>query len=72
MSVAYVAFTLPVNLLLYANYGFTGPSRPHNPSIIDVLGPWPERLLLIVPLAGLALFIVLAPSLTWRRLQPLS
>lgn len=71
-SMAYVAFTLPVNLLLNANYGFTGPSKPHNPSIIDVLGPWPERLLLIVPLAALAMFIVLAPWLIWRRLRPLS
>lgn len=71
-STAHAAFTLPVNVLLNANYGFTSPSKPHNPSITDMLGPRPARLLLIVWLAALALFIAPASWLIWRRLPPLS
>jgi hypothetical integral membrane protein (TIGR02206 family) len=66
-SASYVALTLPVNLLLGSNYGFTGQSRPLNPSIVDLLGPWPARLLLIVPLAALAMLVVLLPWLVARR-----
>jgi len=46
----YLLAILPVNLLLGANYGFVGNSTPETPSIVDVLGPWPERLLVIVSL----------------------
>ncbi len=67
-SAGYVALTLPVNLMLGSNYGFTGPSRPLNPSIVDLLGPWPERLLIIVPLAALAMLLALLPWLIARRL----
>lgn len=67
-SAAYVALVLPVNLLLGSNYGFTGKSKPLNPSIVDLLGPWPERLLIIVPLAALAMLVALLPWLIALRL----
>lgn len=67
-AVSYVALVLPVNIAVGANYGFVGPSKPLHPSIVDLLGPWPERLLLIVPLAALAMFIALAPWLVAARL----
>lgn len=67
-SIAYVAAVLPVDLLLGANYGFVGPSKPLNPSIVDLLGPWPQRLLIIVPLAALAMLVALLPWLAARRL----
>lgn len=60
-SAAYVAAVLPVNLLLGANYGFIGRSKPLNVSIVDWLGPWPERLLIIVPLAALAMLVAMLP-----------
>ena len=62
-SAAYVAVVLPIDILLGANYGFVGKSRPLNPSIVDLLGPWPERLLIIVPLAALAMLLALLPWL---------
>lgn len=65
-AATYVAVVLPVNLLLAANYGFLGKSKPLNPSIVDWLGPWPERLLIIAPLAALAMFVVLLPWLAAR------
>lgn len=68
-SAAYVAVVLPIDILLGANYGFVGKSRPLNPSIVDLLGPWPERLLVIVPLAALAMLLALLPWLLARRLS---
>lgn len=65
-SAAYVAVVLPVNLMTGANYGFAGKSKPLNPSIVDLLGPWPERLLIIVPLAALAMAVVMVPW-GWRQ-----
>ena len=67
-SALYVATVLPIDLLLGANYGFVGRSRPANPSIVDLLGPWPERLLIIAPLAALAMLLALLPWLAARRL----
>ncbi len=49
---AYALAVMPVNLLLGANYGFVGATRPDTPSIVDVLGPWPQRLLLIIVLVA--------------------
>jgi hypothetical integral membrane protein (TIGR02206 family) len=68
-AATYVAVVLPVNLVLGANYGFVGPSKPLNPSIVDVLGPWPERLLFIVPLAALAMALAMLPWVVARRLE---
>ncbi len=51
---AYALAVMPVNLLFDANYGFIGATRPDTPSIVDVLGPWPQRLLLIAALVALA------------------
>lgn len=67
-AAVYVAVVLPVDLALGANYGFVGKSKPLHPSIVDLLGPWPERLLLIVPLAALAMLLALLPWLAARRL----
>jgi len=67
-AVVYVAVVLPVDLLLGANYGFLGPSKPLNPSIVDLLGAWPQRLAIIVPLAALAMLVVFLPWLVARRL----
>ena len=68
-SVCYVAVVLPIDLLFDANNGFVGKSKPLHPSIVDMLGPWPERLLIIVPLAALAMWIALTPWLIARKLS---
>jgi hypothetical integral membrane protein (TIGR02206 family) len=68
-SATYVAVVLPIDLLLGANYGFLGKSTALHPSIIDLLGPWPQRLLIIVPLAALAMLVVMMPWVIVRRLS---
>ncbi len=40
----YAAVMIPLNIVLDANYGFAGRSKPGAASIIDALGPWPLRL----------------------------
>lgn len=55
---AYLLAILPLNLLLGANYGFVGDSTPETPSIVDVLGPWPERLVIIIGLV-FVIFLIL-------------
>ena len=68
-SACYVAVVLPIDMLLGANYGFVGQSKPLHPSIVDLLGPWPERLVIIVPLAALAMLTVMLPWVMARRLS---
>jgi hypothetical integral membrane protein (TIGR02206 family) len=54
---------LPINLLIGANYGFLGQSKPDQPTILDLLGAWPSRLVAIVAIvAG----VMAALMLPWR------
>jgi uncharacterized membrane protein YwaF len=62
-----VVLVLPLNVLLGANYGFVGNSRPDNPSIVDLLGPWPGRLIIIVLLVAAVLALLMLPWEIARR-----
>lgn len=62
-AAAYVALILPLDLAFGWNYGFVGPSKPEVRTIVDALGPWPERLVLIVLLVAGAMALALLP---WR------
>ena len=64
----YVAAVLPLDLWLGANYGFVGPSRPEVPTIVDFLGPWPERVGVIMAIVAAAMGLALAP---WELLRQL-
>lgn len=66
-ALTYVVILLPIDLLTGWNYGFVGPSKPETASIVDLLGPWPQRLLWIVLLAAAAMFVLLAPWLLAAR-----
>ena len=57
----YVAIVLPIDLATGWNYGFVGPSRPDVATIVDLLGPWPRRLLFIAVIAAAAMAIVMLP-----------
>lgn len=63
----YVIFVLPIDLVTGWNYGFVGPSRPGVTSIVDLLGPWPQRLVFIVALAAGVMFVLLLPWLWLGR-----
>lgn len=68
-AAAYVAAVLPLNLWLGSNYGFLGPSRPEVPTIVDFLGPWPERVAVIVAIVAAMMWLLLAPWALARRLK---
>ena len=57
----YVAIVLPIDLATGWNYGFVGPSRPDVATIVDLLGPWPGRLLFIAGIAAAAMAVAMLP-----------
>jgi hypothetical integral membrane protein (TIGR02206 family) len=63
----YVMFVLPIDLVTGWNYGFVGPSQPGVTSIVDFLGPWPQRLVWIVAMSAAAMFVLLLPWLWLAR-----
>jgi hypothetical integral membrane protein (TIGR02206 family) len=62
-SVLYVAAVLPLDLVLGANYGFVGDTKPAMPTLIDLLGPWPRRVVVIVALVAAVMALMMLP---WR------
>ncbi len=67
LAAIYVAAVLPVNLATGWNYGFVGPGTAGVPSIVDVLGPWPQRLIAIAAIAAGAMGLLLLPWLSAPR-----
>lgn len=63
----YALAMMPINLHLGANYGFVGNSRPATPSIIDLIGPWPERLVIMALLVAAAFALLMLPWVAFRR-----
>jgi hypothetical integral membrane protein (TIGR02206 family) len=68
-SIAYVALVMPVDLWLGANYGFVGNPPPDVavPPFVMMLGPWPQRALVLIALVPLGFVLVLLP---WRIAKP--
>jgi hypothetical integral membrane protein (TIGR02206 family) len=55
----YAMLMVPLNMATGWNYGYVGPSRPGAFTAIDVLGPWPFRLVVMgVILAAASLILV--------------
>ena len=63
----YAALVLPLDLAFGWNYGFLGTSKPDVPTLVDALGPWPQRLALIAALVAGAMALALAPWELARR-----
>jgi uncharacterized membrane protein YwaF len=65
-----VAIVLPLDLAFDWNYGFVGPGKPEARSIVDALGPWPERLAVIFALVAGVMALLLLPWKLVRRSEP--
>ncbi|TLS35750.1 TIGR02206 family membrane protein [Pseudalkalibacillus caeni] len=65
---AYTAFIFIVNKIVDGNYMFI-MRKPHNPSILDFLGPWPWYILVLEGIALVSFFILLLPFLIRRRVK---
>ena len=63
----YVALVLPIDLAFDWNYGFVGRGKPEVRTIVDVLGPWPQRLAIIFALVAGAMALLLLPWKIVRR-----
>ena len=63
----YVALILPLDLAFGWNYGFVGKGKPEVRTLVDALGPWPERLAIIVALVAAAMALALLPWKLARR-----
>ena len=60
LSLGYVAVMLPLNLASGWNYGFVGPETKPG-TIIEVLGPWPWRVGVMVLLTAIAYTCMMLP-----------
>lgn len=68
-SSAYLALVFPLNIWGGWNYGYVGPDVPGTPTVIDALGPWPERILLIIVMAAAMLTHWWLPWPLWSWLE---
>jgi hypothetical integral membrane protein (TIGR02206 family) len=63
----WLAVVLPFDVLTGFNYGYVGNSTPGQPTIVDVLGPWPARVPIIAALVAAALALIELPWDIARR-----
>lgn len=65
----FVAIIFPVNLWLGVNYVYVGRGMPGQTSVIDFLGPWPQRVLILVLGVILLLAMLTLPFVIAKRVQ---
>jgi hypothetical integral membrane protein (TIGR02206 family) len=66
VSVVYAAIIIPIDAATGWNYGYLGPTRPDVPTLVDVVGPWPLR---IVWIALISAVILVALYLPWAVVE---
>ncbi len=62
-GLAYLAAVFTIDVMLGFNYGYVGNARPGEASIIDFLGPWPQRVALM---AALVIGLMAVLMLPWH------
>ena len=68
LSAGYVALIVPLNLMIGTNYGFVGnPPDQALPPMIALLGPWPERIVVLMALVYFGYVLALLPWIGVRR-----
>lgn len=69
VTLGYLAVIMPIDIWLGANYGYIGnpASAKAIPPFVAALGPWPERVIIIAGLVGLAFLLALLPWLVRAR-----
>jgi hypothetical integral membrane protein (TIGR02206 family) len=70
LGLVYACAALVLDAATGANYGYLGRPGSSQPSLIDVLGPWPRRVPLMIALALSAMAVLQIPwSVRATRLQ---
>lgn len=57
-GITYVAVVLTIDVRFGFNYGFLGDTLPDQPSVLDLFGPWPLRVV-VMSAVTIAIFAVL-------------
>ena len=65
MGVLYVAAMFTIDAIFGVNYGYVGNFTPTRPTLLDVLGPWPLRVVFMALLGAGAMTLLWLP---WRLL----
>lgn len=62
-SMIYLGIILPFDVLFGVNYGYVGPDDPiqHHKTIIDLMGPWPWRVIPVTALGIFAMWLLYVP-----------
>lgn len=63
VGLVYLAIVFTINVMFGYNYGFVGDARPGEVSVIDFLGPWPQRVALM---AALVIGVMALLMLPWH------
>ncbi len=59
VDIGYVVAILPLDIAMGWNYGYLGPGTPEGQTLIDLLGLWPRRVVLMVAVVGCLQFFML-------------
>ena len=68
MGVVYAAAIFAINATFDLNYGYLGRATPSRPTLLDVLGPWPLRVVFMVLLGVAGMTVLWLPwaIAAWR------
>jgi hypothetical integral membrane protein (TIGR02206 family) len=61
LGIAYACSAFAFDVATGANYGYLGRSGSSQPSLLDVLGPWPQRVPVMIALALAAMAVLQIP-----------
>ena len=66
-AVLWLVVVFAIDLATGFNYGYVGNAKPSQPTLIDYLGPWPQRVAVMAILGSVAMMILQLP---WTLLRP--
>lgn len=70
VSITWAALMVWLNEALGSNYGYVGRGDASSPTLVDLLGPWPARVL-VMGIIGSGMFVCLwGVWPLWARLRP--
>jgi len=67
LGLAYAVAVFAVDAAFDLNYGYFGRATPARPTLVDALGPWPLRVLLMVLLGAVAMTLFKLPWVVMNR-----
>jgi len=70
MALLWLVVVFSINVATGYNYGYVGNAKPSQPSLIDYLGPWPQRVVVMALLGTIAMVLLQLPWAMARTRQP--